>query len=112
MVLSELYLTLNKVIKDRVFYGNNVYENQDSIEFPYIVYQEMNSRPLIYLENKAQYYKSTVQITLVTKEKDINLKKKLQITLQEAGLTYVLISEFLNDDKSLSRVYEISMEEI
>ena len=45
MDLSKLYQALNSVLKDKVFYGSNVYDNEDNASMPYIVYQEVTKRP-------------------------------------------------------------------
>ena len=39
MKLSELYSILNKVLEDKIFYGTNVYDNEDNASMPFIVYQ-------------------------------------------------------------------------
>lgn len=111
MKLEDIYIILNKVIPNKVFYGTNVYDNQDNASMPYMIYQEISKRPIGYADNKALPYLSNVQITLVTKKKDILLERKLEKILLNNNLTYSLLSEFFNSDKSVNRVYEIKMEE-
>ena len=58
------------------------------------------------------YYRSSVQITLVSKNKDLNLEEDLEQALLDNGLVFSLLSESKNSDRSISRIYEIYMEEI
>lgn len=111
MTLERLYSILNSVLKDKVFYGVNTYDNEQNAEMPYIVYQEINSRPIGYHDDKPIFYASTIQITLVTKQKAPAIEKKLEKTLLENKLNYSLTSEFLNADRSVNRVYEIKNSE-
>ena len=111
MDLSKLYQSLNSVLKDKVFYGSNVYDNEDNASMPYIVYQEVTKRPASFSDDAPNYYKVNVQITMVTKKKDKQLEKKLEQVLINNGFAFSLLSEFKNQDKSLNRVYEITMEE-
>lgn len=111
MDLSKLYQALNSVLKDKVFYGSNVYDNEDNASMPYIVYQEVTKRPASFSDDAPNYYKVNVQITMVTKKKNRNLEKNLEQVLLNSGFVFSLLSEFKNEDKSLNRVYEITMEE-
>lgn len=112
MEIDTLFKVLNKALKDKVFYATNVYDNSDNASMPFIVYQEVSKRPTGYMDNKPISYKSNIQITLVTKNKDLKLERKLETTLLSEGLVFSLLSEFKNEDKSINRVYEILMEEI
>lgn len=112
MSLENIYSVLNKVLKDKVFYGTNVYDNDDNASMPFIVYQETNKRVGNYADNKPLWYKCSIQITLVTKKKDVTLESKLEAKLLNAGFAFSLHSEYRNEDRSLNRVYEIYMEEI
>jgi hypothetical protein len=112
MVLTELYSILDSVLEGKVFYGSNVYDNDDNATMPFIVYQEISKRPSGFADNHVRWYRSSVQITLVTKAKDIALEEKLEKTLLGKDLAFSLLSESRNADKSMSRVYEIYMEEI
>lgn len=111
MDLSKLYQALNSVLKDKVFYGSNVYDNEDNATMPYIVYQEVTKRPASFSDDAPNYYRVNVQITMVTKKKNRNLEKNLEQVLLNSGFAFSLLSEFKNEDKSLNRVYEITMEE-
>ena len=112
MTLEDIFGILDGVLEGKVFYGSNVYDNEAQVELPYIVYQEISSRPMTHIDNRAVYYKDVLQITLVAKKKDVSLEAKLQKALSEAGFSYSLTSEYNNLDKSVSRAYEITMEEI
>lgn len=112
MKLEDLFSILNLVLEGKVFYGSNVYDNEDNASIPYIVYQEVNRRPIGYHDDLPILYSSVVQITLVTKKKDKALEESLEQELLKNGICFSLISESHNSDKSINRVYEIKMEEI
>lgn len=107
MTLEKLYSILNTVLENKVFYGVNVYDNESNAEMPYIVYQEVNSRAIGYHDDEPIFYASSIQITLVTKQKTPALEKRLEQTLLANKINYSLTSEFLNADRSVNRVYEI-----
>ena len=112
MRLEELYSILKSVLPEKVFYGMNIYDNNDNAEMPYIVYQEISKRAIGYHDDKPILLSTVIQITLVTKRKDQNLEKRLEETLLNNNINYSLTSEFLNADRSVNRVYEINnMEE-
>lgn len=111
MNLEELFSILNKVLPDKVSYGTNIYDNENNVEMPYIVYQEISRRPIGYADNIPLPYSSNIQITLVVKKKDLLLERRLEKELLNNNLSYSLLSEFHNSDKSVNRVYEIKMEE-
>ncbi len=111
MTLDDLYNILNTVLPDKVFYGVNTYDNEDNAEMPYIVYQEYSKRPTGYCDDEPINYRSNIQITLVTKKKDRNIETILESNLLTNGLVYQVISESKNEDKSLNRIYEITMED-
>lgn len=111
MKLEKLYTILEQVLKGKVFYGVNVYDDENVAEPPYIVYQEISKRPIGYSDDKAITYRKNVQITLVTKQKNLALEEKLEKTLEKNELVYQMINEGRNGDKSINRVYEIKMEE-
>lgn len=111
MTLEGLYSILNTVLKDKVFYGVNTYDNEQNAEMPYIVYQEISSRPIGYHDDQPIFYAATIQITLVTKRKTPAIEKLLEKTLLENKLNYSLTTEFTNADRSVNRVYEIKNSE-
>ena len=110
MNINNLYSSLDSVVKDKVFYGSNVYDNGTNAEMPFIVYQEVTKRPANYSDDSPTFYRSSYQITLVTKSKDLLLEEKLEKALLGASFCFTLVSEYRNEDKSLNRVYQIEME--
>ncbi len=112
MNLEKLYTVLSGVIKNKVFYGINIYDNNEIVKMPFIVYKEISKRNVLYSDNQPLIKRSNIQITLVTKHKDIYLENKLEKSLDESGFFNALLSEYQNEDKSVNRVYEIYMEEI
>lgn len=112
MYLKEIFTILNTVLPSKVFYGINIYDNQSNADMPYIVYQEINRRPIGYHDDVPILYEASIQITLVSKRKDLELEKALEKTLLKSKYNYSLISEYFNSDKSINRVYEIKMEDI
>ena len=108
MTLETIYSILDEVLKGKVFYAVNVYDNEENAPMPYIVYQEITKRPKGYVPI---FYVSSVQITLVTKKKDLALEETLEKALLKNGLSFSVLSETHNSDKSINRVYEIEMED-
>lgn len=111
MKLDNIYSILTSILKDKVFYGMNIYDNEDNAKMPYIVYQEISKRPIGYHDDEPILFSSNIQITLVTKKKNLTLEKRLEETLLNNNINYSMISEFLNSDKSVNRVYEIKIME-
>ena len=87
------------------------YHDGKEVKPPFIVYQEMNKKPDVFGDDYPDLYILNVQITLVSKEKDVLLENTLEQALLGNDLVFTLLSEYRNEDKSLSRVYEIKMEE-
>lgn len=112
MKLSDIYDVLNGVLAGKIFYALNVYDNDESVSMPYIVYQEISKRAGGYHDDRPIFYNQSIQITLVTKNKDMELERKLEKALLSNGFNYSLLSEYTNSDKSINRAYEINnMEE-
>lgn len=111
MTLETIYSILDKVLKDKVFYAVNVYDNEENVPMPYIVYQEITKKPKGYHDDVPIFYVSSVQITLVTKKKDLTLEGTLEKALLKNGFSFSVLSETHNSDKSINRVYEIEMED-
>ncbi len=111
MDLKTLFPILDSVLGNKVFYASNVYDNGDNASMPYIVYQEISERPIGYSDDAPISYKSGVQITLVTKNKNLKLEQKLESAFRKNKLNYSMTNESHNSDKSINRVYEIQMEE-
>lgn len=112
MEIEALYSILNGVLKDKVFYGSNIYDNGETSSMPYIVYQELSKRPIGYSDDSPITYTRTIQITLVVKAKNLALERKLEEVLKQNKLNFSMISESHNSDKSINRVYEIHMEDL
>ena len=112
MTLEELAKIIKPVLPDKVFYGTNVYDNLDNAKMPYIVYQEVSKRPIGYSDNIPLPYFSRIQITLVTKKKTLSLERELEKTFLDNNISFELTSEFFNSDRSVNRVYQVTMEEI
>lgn len=108
----RIHSILNNVLTGKVFYGRISVDNQDSIQYPFIVYSERNKRGIVYSDNKSKILQSIIQITLVTKNKDTELEDRLENTLIENDIEYQMVTEFINLDNSISRVYEVRMEVI
>lgn len=112
MTLEEIYSILDTVLPNKVFYGSNIYDNDDNASMPYIVYQEISKRAIGYHDDKPILFTTSIQITLVTKNKNPELEKMLEQTLLNNNINYSLTTEFHNSDRSVNRVYEINnMEE-
>jgi hypothetical protein len=54
----------------------------------------------------------TYQITLVTQAKSPAIEAKLEAALSGSGSNYQMVTEYVNEDNSVNRVYEIKREEI
>jgi hypothetical protein len=111
MYLEKLRNTLLTVV-DKVFYATNDYDNEDNAEPPFIVFQETSKRASVFAEDKPVFYTSVIQITLITKKKDVNQETNLVKALLRAGYTPENLSEFRNEDGSINKVYEVRLEEI
>ena len=110
MGLEQLRNVLLTVV-DKVYYATNEYDSEDNAEPPFIVYQEISKRASSFAEDKPVFFTSSIQITLVTKNKDIFLEKKLVTTLIQKGYTPENLSEYRNEDGSINKVYEVRLEE-
>lgn len=110
-MLEKLRKTLLKVV-NKVFYATNEYDNEDNAEPPFIVFQETSRRVSLFAEDKPVYYTSVVQITLVTRRKDVGLENILISTLISAGYVPQNLSEYRNEDGSINKVYEVRLEDI
>lgn len=110
-MLENLRKTLLKVV-NKVFYATNEYDNEDNAEPPFIVFQETSRRVSLFAEDKPVYYTSVVQITLVTRRKDVGLENILIGTLISEGYVPQNLSEYRNEDGSINKVYEVRLEDI
>jgi hypothetical protein len=103
---------LNSVLPNRVTYGTNIIDANELHIYPFIVYQEISDRVQKYADNMSLVRIITYQITLVTESKDPTIEDQLESALYQSGLNYQMITEYVNDDNSINRVYEIKQEEI
>ncbi|MCH3976410.1 MAG: hypothetical protein LKE36_02215 [Bacilli bacterium] len=94
-----------------VMYARLDYDNEQNAKPPFIVYQEISKRAPIYGDDRPRYYLRTIQITLITKNKDEVLEEKLEKALLDNDYIFSLTSEFENSDHSINRVYEIRLED-
>lgn len=106
--LEDIYSLLNEVLPNKVYYALYV---EDNVEVPFIVYQEISKNPKTYADDLYLLKQITIQITLVTKNKDVVLEDKLEDALDLAGIDFRLISEYPLIDTGIYRIYEIKMEE-
>ena len=95
-----------------VIYGHYDYDNEQKAEPPFIVFQEISKRPAEYGDDKPVHYVKVVQITLITKKKDVELEEQLESKLLEYEYVYSLVTEMVNSDHSINRVYEVRLEEL
>ena len=109
--IEQLFQILNTVLPERVTYGTNTID-EDSEVYPFIVYQEISDRVQSYADNQSLVRIITYQITLGTKTKVPLIEEQLEAALYQSGMNYQMITEFVNEDHSVNRVYEIKQEEI
>ena len=109
--LEKIYQLLNGVLPGKVSYGTNIVDALEIDVIPFIVYQEISDRATTYADNVSVFRIVTIQITLVTEKKDPLLESRFEEALYLAGFNYQMITEYLNDDNSVNRVYEIKTEE-
>jgi len=105
--LEALFETLNSVLPGKVSYGTRVGLEDDP---NYIIYQELTNRTIVYADDKSIAKVATFQVSLITEKKDISLEERLEASLYFMGYEYELLSEFINEDGSVNRVYEIKQE--
>jgi len=106
--LENLYQVLESALPGQVTYGTR--ENIDQVN-DYIVYQELSNRGTIYADDKVQLRVATIQINLVMKKKNLELEERLELYLSLSHYEYQMLSEYANEDGSITRVYEIKMED-
>ena len=105
--LRQILLT----VLPTVIYAHIDYDNEQKADPPLIVYQEISKRPQNFRDDKPGFYQRTIQITLITKKKDESLEEKLEKALLQNDYIFSLTTEFKNSDGSISRVYEIRLED-
>ena len=110
-MLKKLRTILTTVLPT-VIYARYDYDNYQNTEPPYILMQEISKQPPEFADDKPVYYERVVQITLITKKKDVELEEKLEKTLLYHEYIFSLTSEYANPDHSINRVYEIRLEDL
>lgn len=110
--LEQIFLLLSGILPKKVTYGTNIVDANELHVYPFIVYQEISDRVQTYADNKSALRIITYQITLVTKSKEPTIEEQLESALYQSGFNYQMITEYVNDDNSINRVYEIKQEEI
>jgi hypothetical protein len=110
--IEQLFQILDSVLPNRVSYGTNIVDANELHVYPFIVYQEITDRVQTYADNKSAVRIITYQITLLTESKNPIFEEQLESALYQSGFNYQMITEYVNDDNSVNRVYEIKQEEI
>ena len=110
--LEQIFLLLNGILPNKVTYGTNIVDANELHVYPFVVYQEISDRVQTYADNKSAVRIITYQITLVTESKEPTIEEQLESALYQSGFNYQMITEYVNDDNSVNRVYEIKQEEI
>lgn len=105
--IEVLFETLNSVLPGKVSYGTRVGLEDDP---NYIIYQELTNRTIVYADDRSIAKVATFQVSLITENKDKSLEERLEASLYFMGYEYELLSEFINEDGSVNRVYEIKQE--
>jgi len=106
-ILESLYQTLSSVLPGQVNYGKK--ETIDSAD-DYIIYQEISNRGTLYADDRVTMRILTIQLNLITKQKNLELEEKLEVSLYYGGYEFQMITEYQNEDGSINRVYEIKLE--
>ena len=105
--LEALFDTLNSVLPGKVSYGTREGLESDP---NYIIYQELSNRAIVYADDKAIAKVATFQVSLITEKKNPLIEDQLESSLYSVGYEFELLSEFVNEDGSVNRVYEIKQE--
>lgn len=75
MTLETIYSILDKVLKDKVFYAVNVYDNEENAPMPYIVYQEITKKPKGYHGDVPIFMFQAFRLLLSQRKKTLLLRK-------------------------------------
>lgn len=110
--LEKIFTILNTVLPDRVTYGTNIVDASTLDVYPFIVYQEISNRSAVVADDRTFVRVITYQITLVTEKKTPILEDTLEQALRAQGYVYEMTTEYVNEDNSVNRIYEIRQEEI
>ncbi len=105
--IEALFHTLDASLPGKVSYGTREGLEEDP---NYIIYQELNNRTIVYADDKALAKVATFQVSLITEKKNLSIEEQLEASLYFAGYEFELLSEFINEDGSVNRIYEIKQE--
>ena len=114
--LFQLQLTKLKSILDEVapsYYLSFSPKDVEEIKTPIIVFSKINSTFKEFSDDLASIRTTLYQINLITsdvKEADV-LAMKLEEIFIANDLPFTLTSEYLNQNNTISTIYEIKMEE-
>jgi hypothetical protein len=109
--ILTIYELLTEVIPNKVFYGTNLSQPIEDSVYPYLIYQEVSDRGLVYADNQTWVRQISIQILLITEKKDLHLESQLESKLFNEGYNYQMVTEYLNEEGIVHRVYEIKMED-
>jgi hypothetical protein len=104
--INQVYQILEKVLPGKVSYMKNESDKGDQV--PFIVYQTVRKKSVTFADNQSILKETTFQVNLVTQEKDILLEQTLETEFAKSDLETNQITEFLNQDNSLTVVFEIT----
>jgi len=106
-IIERLFTTLDNVLPGKVSYGT-----RDGLEEEpdYIIYQELNNRSVVFADDIAIAKVSTFQVSLISEKKDLLLEDRFESSLYFNNYEFELLSEFINEDGSVNRIYEIKQE--
>lgn len=106
--LAYIYAVLNEALPGNVYYALQV---KQGATLPFIVYQEINKRSTKFHDDHSFMKLVTIQISLITAKKDLQIEKQLEDKLTYHDIEYQMVSEFYLKDSGIYRIYEIKMEE-
>lgn len=106
-IIERLFSTLDNILPGKVSYGTRVGLEDEP---DYIIYQELNNRSIVYADDIAIAKVSAFQVSLITEKKDLILEDRFESSLYFNNYEFELLSEFINQDGSVNRVYEIKQE--
>ena len=108
--LEKLRACLLKAVPS-VTYGPRERGDGEEISPPYAVYQELGKRAPAHADDLPCFMESKVQVSLVTKAKSPEDEGRLEKALIEGGYPFSAQTEYQNSDRTLCRVYEVTLEE-
>lgn len=110
--LAPLFTLLQGILPNRVSYGTNLQDPLVHHLYPFIVYQELSNRASTYADDQATVRIHTIQISLITEQKEPALEERFEEALYLGGYHFQMVIEYVSEDQAIHRIYEIKMEEI